>query len=160
MDTAENPGGHCDGHRSRPILAKSGILPSSTGDTDRQSSHTVCTHQPPPITISSTWAPSATQTLEDISLQNVRVQYVNQGISDEAIDIIMSSCRPETKKVYATYIRKWREITAKRTQDPSSAIYTSVPDYCFHKIGNNCHLTKVSLACFTNYKVLLVRSSG
>ncbi|KAK3803639.1 hypothetical protein RRG08_023355 [Elysia crispata] len=68
MDTAENPGGHCDGHRSRPILAKSGILPSSSGDTDSQSSHTVCTHQPPPITISSTQVPLVTQTLEDMSL--------------------------------------------------------------------------------------------
>ena len=112
MDSAENPGGHCDGHRSRAIRAKSDILTSSTGDTDRQSSHIVCTHQPSPITISSTWAPSATQTLEDISLQSVRLQYANQGISDEAIDIIMSTCRSETKKVYASYIR---EFPAKKT---------------------------------------------
>ena len=41
---------------------------------------------------------------EYVCLQSVRLQYANQGISDEAIDIIMSSRRPKTKKVYATYI--------------------------------------------------------
>ncbi|KAK3701977.1 hypothetical protein RRG08_017867 [Elysia crispata] len=149
-DTAENPGGQCDGRSSRPILAKSSILPSSTEDADRQSSHTDCTHQLPPITISS--RPHRLHKHMDVCLQSVRLQYANQGISDEAIDIIMSSWRPEIKKVYATYIRKWREFAAKRTQDPSSTSIATAIDFLteLHKQGalySSLCIARSALSC-------------
>ena len=70
-------------------------------------------------------------------MQSVRLQYANQGILDEAIDIIMLSWRIETKKVYATYIHKWQEFAAKRTEDPYSAYIAPAIDFLteLHKQG-------------------------
>ena len=70
----------------------------------------------------------------------------------KAINIIMSSWRPEIRKVYATYIRKWRESATKRTQDPSSASIVTAIDFLteLHKQGasySSLCISRSALSC-------------
>ena len=54
----------------------------------------------------------------------------------------------------------YAKLMVRSTWEEERAMYTSVPDDCYHKTGNNHQLTKVSLACFTNCISPAVRLYG
>ena len=57
---------------------------------------------------------------ETTGLQSVRCRLKASGISDDAADIIMSSWRPRTRRMYDMYIKKWTEYANERQADPHS----------------------------------------
>ena len=51
-------------------------------------------------------------------LQIVRMSLQSQRLSEQAIDIVMSSWRESTKKQYKTYLARWHKFSTKRSCDP------------------------------------------
>ena len=47
----------------------------------------------------------------------IRQKLINDGLSKESIDIIMSSWRSNTSKKYNTYIKQWIEFCEKSNRD-------------------------------------------
>ena len=51
----------------------------------------------------------------------IRQKLINDGLSKESIDIIMSSWRSNTSKKYNTYIKQWIEFCEKSSTDIQNA---------------------------------------
>jgi hypothetical protein len=59
----------------------------------------------------------------------VRQNLENEGISDKASKIILSSWRSSTKKQYATYIKKWLNFYSQRHINSLKPSLSSVLDF-------------------------------
>ncbi|WAR08315.1 LOW QUALITY PROTEIN: POL-like protein [Mya arenaria] len=64
-----------------------------------------------------------------VSMSCVREQYKDQGLSDNAIDVIMSSWRKSTKKQYTTYINKWNMYCTENNVHVSSPVVCDVINF-------------------------------
>ncbi|WAQ94142.1 hypothetical protein MAR_006613 [Mya arenaria] len=64
-----------------------------------------------------------------VNMSCVREQYKDQGLSDNAIDVIMSSWRKSTKKQYTTYIHKWNMYCTENNVQVSSPVVCDVINF-------------------------------
>ena len=62
-------------------------------------------------------------------LQIVRMSLQSQRLSEQAIDIVMSSWRESTKKQYKTYLARWHKFSSKRSFDPLQPTVTDVIEF-------------------------------
>jgi len=75
-------------------------------------------------------------------LQIVRTSLQSQRLSEQAIDIVMSSWQESTKKQYRTYLARWYKFSTKQSCDPLQPTVTDVIEFLtklFHSgIGYSC----------------------
>ncbi|WAR19981.1 hypothetical protein MAR_001819 [Mya arenaria] len=64
-----------------------------------------------------------------LQIEKVEEQYKDQGFSDNAIDVIMSSWRKSTKKQYTTYINKWNMYCTENNVQVSSPVVCDVINF-------------------------------
>ena len=72
---------------------------------------------------------SSSQSVKSNCMSIVRQNLENEGISDKASKIILSSWRSSTKKQYATYIKKWLNFYSQRHINSLKPSLSSVLDF-------------------------------
>ncbi|GFO11365.1 transposon ty3-i Gag-Pol polyprotein [Plakobranchus ocellatus] len=96
------------GGPTNPALGK------KTPSTPSQSSR----HLPPP-----------SQETQTPCMQGVGDRLRQQGFSAKATEVMLDSCRPDTKKVYASYITKWQRYAAAIKVDSVSPPITATVNF-------------------------------
>ena len=74
------------------------------------------------------YSPTPPQVDSD-GLQIVRMSLQSQRLSEQAIDLFMSSWQESTKKQYKTYLARWHKFSTKRSCDPLQPTVTDVIEF-------------------------------
>jgi len=88
-------------------------------------------------------------------MQSVGERFRTQGFSPKATEVIMASWRPDTKKVYSTYISKWERYAATVKVDPVSPPIAAAINFLaeLHEKGAShsavC-IARSALSCYLN----------
>ena len=67
--------------------------------------------------------------VDSVGLQIVKMSFQSQRLSEQAIDIVMSSWRESTKKQYRTYLARWHKFSTKSSCDPLQPTETDVIEF-------------------------------
>ena len=95
----------------------SGTACSSSGKENASAAIQPRSHSPTPSEVDSD------------GLQIVRMSLQSQRLSEQAIEIVMSSWRDSTKKQYKTYLARWHKFSTKRSCDPLQPTVTDVIEF-------------------------------
>ena len=76
----------------------------------------------------------------------IRKKLINDGLSKESIDIIMSSWRSNTSKKYNTYIKQWIEFCEKSNRDFRNATIKDGLDFLTNLFEHKKNYSTISIA--------------
>ena len=80
------------------------------------------------------------------SMLCIRQKLINDGLSKESIDIIMSSRRSNTSKKYNTYIKQWLEFCEKSKRDFQEAAIKDGLDFLANLFEHKKNYSSISCA--------------
>lgn len=92
-------------------------------------SHSSSRKESAPAAIQPQCHSSTPPQVDSDGLQIVRMSLQSQRLSEQAIDIVMSSWRESTKKQYKTYLARWHKFSTKRSCDPLQPTVTDVIEF-------------------------------
>ena len=82
-----------------------------------------------PTAIQPQLHPPTPSEVDPDGLQIIRMSLQSQRLSEQAIEIVMSSWRDSTKKQYKTYLARWHQFSTKRSCDPLQPNVTDVIEF-------------------------------
>lgn len=80
-------------------------------------------------------------------VENIERQYQHQGISDDAVKVIMSSWRDSTKKQYKVYIDKWIAFTQGKSVNISKPNISIVLEFLYSLFKAGMSYSSINTAC-------------
>jgi hypothetical protein len=91
----------------------------------------------------------------------VRQNLENEGISDKASKIILSSWRSSTKKQYATYIKKWLNFYSQRHINSLKPSLSSVLDFLTDLFESGLTYSSIIVVlCLMELQLAVMRQSS
>ena len=103
-------------------MEKPTILAGAHDNADRETGFTLSQRNTPyTIERHDTKTPAEEKT-GPAGMQSIRERYGQQGFSENATKVLMSSWRHSTKHMYDVYIRKWERYASERKVDKVSPV--------------------------------------
>ena len=110
-------------------VAKTTLVPSVAGNDDRSTDLSSTAEEPPSESTETNPSPPEGESSTLDRVAGVRNSLQEQGISQEAADIICSSWRKSTEKSYTSAWNKWSSWCQERSINPFSATIAQVADF-------------------------------
>ena len=104
--------GQSERNHNRPPLANTAMVYAAHGVTDRQT-NTHSISEEPSVSAIENSRTSVKEQINSDGMSCVRKHFREQGLSESATNIIMSSWKSGTKKQYNTFIKRWLQHCCK-----------------------------------------------
>ena len=117
----ENPAGRSRASPSDPLLAESTLVPPRTGTINRHTPSSPTSSGPIDFSFGGE-SSSSTERLDQTSrLDALRRNFEERGLSEDAIALVLSATRTNTRTAYQSAWNAWRSWCCSREKDPLSA---------------------------------------
>ena len=117
-------------------MAKTTLVPSVAGNGDRSTDLTSTIEEPPSESSETSLSPLEEESSIFDGVAGVRNSLQEQGISQEAADIICSSWRKSKEKSYTSAWNKWSSWCQERSTNLFSARIAQVADFLTYQFNS------------------------
>ena len=136
-------GGRSRSDHHHSLLAESALVPVSDGPHNRLPSSAPSVFRPLDFTYGRE-SPSGPEQFDPVNrMETLRRGLQTQGLSDEAIDLVLSATRKNTRAAYQSAWNSWRDWCSSKHKDPLSAGVSDVLNFLadVHKSGIKSYRT-------------------
>lgn len=110
-------------------MVNTGLVPTTNQNADKGTSITSKEGQYSSVTIQSRQVSPSGEKAQTDGLSVIRSALENQGVSQSAQELILSSWRGGTQKQYRTYWNKWQCFACEQSVDPFKPTVNKVLDF-------------------------------